>query len=142
MPDEFTERMVMEIEALKRDVKNLMLKKDRYEALSTARAQPSGNLDNWDIPDVDSIQVEATVAAITINGIANGHDGRKLYIQNTQGGTTLSFAHNSGSASAGNKIYTTDGLTLALSVRRSVVLIYTYQIGVAGYGWRVFFVSP
>jgi len=137
MPD-LTEEIVKRISALEEQVRKLQTQKKKFEVVNSTRIYPTGTENNWDIPDVDNLVVEATVAAITVNGIANGVNGRILYIQNAKGGVTLTFTHNNAAASAGNKILTQTAASVALTAGRSLLAIYTYQVGLTDYAWRIY----
>lgn len=140
MPD-LTEEFVRRISNMESQIQKLKTQKHLYEVLNTTRIYPSGTENNWDIPDVDNLVVEATVAAITINGIANGVNGRVLFVQNAKAGVTLTFTHNNAAAAAGNKIVTQTGASVALTPGMSLMAVYTYQIGLTDYAWRIYWNS-
>lgn len=73
--------------------------------------------------------------AISLTGIINGTQGRKLEIVNT-GNYTISLPDLSASSTQGNRFFTTTGTTLGLLGRRSVRLIYDTALDTSG-AWRV-----
>jgi hypothetical protein len=71
-------------------------------------------------------------AAITLNGIAAGAEGQIFYLTNTTG-NTLTVNHNSGSASAADRILTKAGANISVGSNEQMMFIY------AGARWRMMY---
>jgi len=143
MPDQnFYLELVQRISRLESRLAEQAVKKHLFEITNITRVVLGADQTSWDIPDVDVISVEASVAAINIHGIANGVNGRVLYVHNNKSGTTVTLKSNSGSAASGEKIYGGAGVDVALGVADAAMLVYLYNLGTSSYFWRIFFVSP
>lgn len=138
---ELSEEVIRRLLKLEATVQRLQVEKKKFEILNSTRIFPASDQNNWDIPDVDNLVVEATVAAVAINGIANGVNGRVLFVQNTLAGTTLTFTHNNAAASAGNKILTPTAGSIVVAAGSSMLAVYTYQVGLTDYAWRIYWTS-
>lgn len=129
MNDEITQEMVRRITTLEEEQKRLASLRPLYEVLNHKLVTFSGTENNWDIPEVDYLIVIPT-AAITINGIANGVAGRRLYIANAgfvAGSFTMTFNHENAGATATNRINNLTGVAATLAIGQMAMLIYSIQ---------------
>jgi parallel beta-helix repeat protein len=84
----------------------------------------NGANNNLALPtDAGTLYVSGPTAVFNISGVAGGTQGRKITIVNNVG-FTMTINHNSGSSSAGNKVFIGGSADLAIAQYGSVELTY------------------
>lgn len=135
MPDLYQD-LVRRLTDLEQKNKALELQRPRYDVVNTQLITLGTDQTAWDIPDVDYILLNPT-GNINIHGIANPVDGRKLYVANIgSAAITVTLKHESGSASAANRINTPTAADITFSPAHCALLIYSIQNS-GLYRWRV-----
>jgi hypothetical protein len=98
---------------------------------STSPAQLTGDQNNYDIGSGTFFRLSSD-ASRNITGLANGVDGRVIFIVNV-GSNNIVIQHNNAGSSDGNKILSGTGADITLAGNDSIQLIYD---GISS-RWRV-----
>lgn len=121
---------IKEIARIRQELERLQSIKPQFTILTPAELENiTSDQANYALGNYDIIFLVPTAARI-IHGITNGFKGRFLIIQNS-GSFNLSFTHQSGTATLGNRILTGSGATVVIATRQSAIFSY-YQAGAAG----------
>lgn len=106
-------------------------------AVHSPSALASGSNNDYALADAHTMRLTADAGGSTITGLAGGYYGRRVRIVKIGGGT-FKLAHNSGSSSAGNKIFSGSGADV--TVVTDGVADLEYDTGSAV--WRVCNLCP
>jgi hypothetical protein len=132
--DNRDEEIVRDIMELKREVDRISKLVPLYSILNPeVVVDLTSNQNNFALPNVDLIRPNPT-ANRTINGFANGVNGRLLFVYNQSASFTISFTHQSASATLGNRIVTPTSGTIVLGTRKTALFMYEYSLA-----WLMFF---
>lgn len=138
MTDEITLELVRKMEFLEVEQKRLASLRPLYEILNHKLLSISTTQNAWDIPNTDYLICVPT-ANLSINGIANGVPGRKLFIANVgfvAGSFTITLTHENAGATATDRISIKGGVSAGLTSGGAALLIYSIQDN-SLYRWRV-----
>jgi hypothetical protein len=89
----------------------------------TPTALGAGNNNNYDPGDATILRLSANSSGSTITGVAGGHRGRQLFLVNVSA-NVLTIAHEDGSSTSTNRIYSPSGDDLRLGENESVRVYY------------------
>jgi len=130
---EILRRLIKEVEDLKAEQARLASLIPLFPIWnSNAPAQITTSQNSYDPGDYAFLSLSAS-PAININGIISGYEGRVLLIRVAGGSSNITLVHQSGSASAANRISTYTGANVALTQRQAGLFFYMTVGGVSSW---------
>lgn len=142
MMSDIMEDMVLRVSRLEKELRRFQVEKKKYEIFNvSARDDLAVDQSDYALGDYDFVFIYPT-ANITIHGITNGIEGRHLYIRNVSGTNTIAFPHQSGTATAANRIATVSIGTITLGVRQTAHFIYVNNANIVTGSTRWLLLHP
>lgn len=96
----------------------------------------TANQNNYAVSGSMFIDIDSADGNYNFTGFAAGVNGQMLYLTNNTTNRTFTIVHNSGSSSAGNKVYCLGTANLTLSPGRVIRLVYKSSLFSAAGGWH------
>lgn len=140
---EITERIVHEVEDLKKQFAGRSVAKPMYTMINWAkRASLSADSTGYNIENYDAVLINPTGVNRTIHGFTNGIPGRILRVMNASITLSLLFPHQSASAAADNRLSTTTLATITLAPRQWTAFLYVDDVNVITGATRWLMIYP